>query len=661
MNRESEMLTLSQIAIRAGVSPSAVSNWRKRYPDFPKPTDADRYAASEVNTWLQSHGKTPKAENREQPSQAIWRAADLTRGHLQPEDAVPAIATLITMVALGVDLTGTGPDLSAVAEQAEVDNNLPAGCLTEPLQPITSGLPNSVLWQVRATVTEVVAKQATPANAFDSLMSMVGPSRATAESLTGEAGIAFLQALLPKRADSIMDPACGSGGLLIRAADTVGATQIAGYDINLRAWALCVQRLLLHERPVTEIHHGDALTSAPTGFDLVVTHPPFGVRIHPDSPAGLLLSGMGVSATSGDFAWLLTARNALSPGGTALVLTSAAPTFQRAGAALRHELVRSGSVKAVIALPGATLKLPGTMVGTTVWVLGTPTPDAPPVLMINGAAGDSTQDVINAYTTWRDHPSDFEPEPGFSSTIPVLDLLVGDVDLNPAVATAVPIDPDQALREARVAVDTLQQAVHELATIEDIPALRLLPGDTPLVKLTDLAKVWRPAHLRRDDAQGEGTHPFVTGVTDGELRVAGYLSEIPPKATVTEPGDVVLGTIGRISAAVDYTGGHVLGSSVWRLQPKSDLAAHPDVLALLLNSARIQAQTSGTTIQRLRSPKDIEVACPDADTIAALEQWLAATASARSRASQYLDALQAAETAVVDALDAGAISHQEDQ
>lgn len=124
---------------------------------------------------------------------------------------------------------------------------------------------------------------------------------------------------------------------------------------------------------------------------------------------------------------------------------------------------------------------------------------------------------------------------------------------------------------------------------------------------------------------------------------------------VTEPGDVVLSTTGRISAVVDHTGGHVLGSSVWRIRPTSDeLAAHPDVLALLLNSSRISAQTSGTTVQRLRHPKDITIACPDPDTIAALQQWLDTTSHTRYQANSYLTAANAAEQAVTDALDAGA-------
>jgi hypothetical protein len=190
----------------------------------------------------------------------------------------------------------------------------------------------------------------------------------------------------------------------------------------------------------------------------------------------------------------------------------------------------------------------------------------------------------------------------------------------------------------------------------DIPELPLQPGRTPLANLTDLATVIRPTHLRREDVSEEGTYPYVTGVTDGQLRVVGRLEELPAKAAITEPGDVVLSTTGRISATVDHIGGNVLGSSVWLVRPRGDLTAHPDVLALLLNSARIQSQTSGTTIQRLRSPKEITVACPDPSTIAALHEWLKATAQKRARATEYLQTLENAESAVVDALDAGAIS-----
>lgn len=655
MNSETELVTLTQIAIRAGVSASAVSNWRKRYSDFPQPVDGDRFATQQVNEWLRSRGKSAPEPDAGTGLLSISQAVNMATHsyELSRVQARPAIATLVTLVALDADLAGDAPDFTAIATQVEADRQLPPGCLTGPVEPLRRvHSPNSDL--IASSVIRAVANWSA-AKVFDSLLAeMADRDAASSESLTNTSAIDFLTALLPDRAGSVLDPACGTGGLLQAAAATTGATHVSGYDINSQAWALCVQRLLLHGLPIDQVHHQDVFAAQPTGFDLVITHPPFGLRTTPDSPAGQLLLAAGLPASAGDLAWLLTARNALADGGTAVVLTTAGPAFQRAGAGLRHELVRTGSVKAVISLPGAALKLPGTTVGTMAWILGSPTTDVRPVLMVNGAAADTLEEIIEAVTTWRDHPARFQPVPGFTATLPVLELLAADVDLNPALATAVPIDPDQALHTAATTLDTLTAATRALANCPPAPNLHLQPGDTPLVNLTDLAEVTRPPHLRRDQISDHGPHPYATGVTGDALRIAGQLTDLPDAAVVTEPGDVVLSTTGRISAVVDHTGGHVLGSSVWRIRPTSELAAHPDVLALLLNSSRISAQTSGTTVQRLRHPKDITIACPDPDTIAALQQWLDTTSHTRYQANSYLTAANAAEQAVTDALDAGA-------
>ena len=58
-----EELSASDIADLAGVSPSAVSNWRKRYSDFPAPIDSagrwTRFRGAEVRAWLVTNDKLP--------------------------------------------------------------------------------------------------------------------------------------------------------------------------------------------------------------------------------------------------------------------------------------------------------------------------------------------------------------------------------------------------------------------------------------------------------------------------------------------------------------------------------------------------------------------------------------------------------------------------
>ncbi|RWD34909.1 MAG: type I restriction-modification system subunit M [Mesorhizobium sp.] len=88
----------------------------------------------------------------------------------------------------------------------------------------------------------------------------------------------------PKAGDTICDPACGSGSLLIRAAEEVGSDNFAlfGQEVNGATWALSRMNMFLHAKDSARIEWCDTLNS-PTliegdhliKFDVVVANPPF--------------------------------------------------------------------------------------------------------------------------------------------------------------------------------------------------------------------------------------------------------------------------------------------------------------------------------------------------------------------------------------------------
>lgn len=53
----------TEIARMAGVGRAAVSNWRRRFGDFPLPVDSSdrspRFDRAQVQAWLVAHGKLP--------------------------------------------------------------------------------------------------------------------------------------------------------------------------------------------------------------------------------------------------------------------------------------------------------------------------------------------------------------------------------------------------------------------------------------------------------------------------------------------------------------------------------------------------------------------------------------------------------------------------
>jgi type I restriction enzyme M protein len=88
----------------------------------------------------------------------------------------------------------------------------------------------------------------------------------------------------PKAGNTICDPACGSGSLLIRAAEEVGSDNFSlyGQEVNGATWALARMNMFLHAKDAARIEWCDTLNS-PTliegdhlmRFDVVVANPPF--------------------------------------------------------------------------------------------------------------------------------------------------------------------------------------------------------------------------------------------------------------------------------------------------------------------------------------------------------------------------------------------------
>jgi type I restriction enzyme M protein len=88
----------------------------------------------------------------------------------------------------------------------------------------------------------------------------------------------------PQPGDTVCDPACGSGGLLIQAARQVpdGNVALFGQETNGSTWALCRMNMFLHSFDGARIEWGDTLNNpllvsgdSLMKFDIVVANPPF--------------------------------------------------------------------------------------------------------------------------------------------------------------------------------------------------------------------------------------------------------------------------------------------------------------------------------------------------------------------------------------------------
>lgn len=90
--------------------------------------------------------------------------------------------------------------------------------------------------------------------------------------------------LRPEEGARILDPACGSGSLLIKVASEVGTDNFAvfGQESNGSTWALCKQNMFLHQMDQARIERCDTLRSPKLlsgdelmRFDIVAANPPF--------------------------------------------------------------------------------------------------------------------------------------------------------------------------------------------------------------------------------------------------------------------------------------------------------------------------------------------------------------------------------------------------
>ena len=209
MSPQDELLTLNQIALRAGVQPSAVSNWKRRYPDdFPRPRDRDLYSAREVDAWLDRR-QLGRSSQRRSLEAKLFEATDRLRGHADVRTAFAAILTAVTVASLRPDVVETGNVFEAAVD-IERAGEAPRGSLCGPLDQFAN--------DERATqaLEDIVLGMGgeDPTRAFESLLSR-GLQSSLAESQSSSRLRRLLAGLISRDASNVLDPACGVGGLLL--------------------------------------------------------------------------------------------------------------------------------------------------------------------------------------------------------------------------------------------------------------------------------------------------------------------------------------------------------------------------------------------------------------------------------------------------------------
>lgn len=161
---------------------------------------------------------------------------------------------------------------------------------------------------------------------------------------------------------TVYDPACGSGSLLLKAAaEAPRGMTIYGQEKDNGTWALSKMNMILHGNEIADIAKGDTITSPQftngdrlRTFDYIVMNPPFSVKSWNnglESDYGRFEYGRPPEK-NGDFAFLLHALTSLKSTGKAAIILPHGVLFRgNAEATIRTRLLKQGFIKGIIGLP----------------------------------------------------------------------------------------------------------------------------------------------------------------------------------------------------------------------------------------------------------------------------------------------------------------------
>lgn len=612
----------SDIAKLAGVSRGAVSNWRRRYTDFPPKAGGSEanplFALDTVLKWLDSRGTTIEPGVEE----ALWAALNGVRGHLSPDQIAQLTLTIACAAKVSQRSLARAADGVPTAEvlHEALQLLIARDLLTEQAQSLILQLDAKSLEALAAAVEEVPANER--ADACDRVLERISRTQlklGTDLGFVASRSSNMLASLMDLRPDAriIYDPACGSASALLSIGMRRSGSQLFGQEISEQLALIARQRAYLRDLDL-EVRIGDTLRTdllPDLRADAIVLEPPFGMRF---SDVRAIADPRYLRGTppksSADFAWIQHAIAHLNDDGLAFVVTPMG-ALERSGSerTIRERLIGDGCVRSVVALPGRLN--PQTSISLALWVLQAARTDAGSVLIIDAGEYDSPERDLAA---WLERGAREIPVP--HAEISTLDLIKDGAILTPKrwVSFVEPTSSDLnagyggALRAVRKSV----AAARDLETGLSSPPRTALSRPVSLGELADQGFVSIRVGVSKAGGGERGSAEdldLLRGcVTAKDVR-NGVLpprpSSLPVGEDTTQAGDVLVITWNRISVVVDVEGGHTFASGVSRIRVEDRGMLNPEYLANMLLGAWNERFISGTTVQRINL-KEFEIPLP---------------------------------------------------
>ncbi|MDT0548224.1 N-6 DNA methylase [Streptomyces lonegramiae] len=602
-------VTLAEIARLAGVGRAAVSNWRRRHESFPGRiggTDlSPQFSLAEIEAWLRDNNKLKNAAGREW----LWPQFEALGSRDETGLAVAAAGRLMSGPGGKRKAAGSlGPaDLPGLSDPARelVGKALELGRREGPAETFEFLLRRWLDVHVRQIST-------TPAPLAALMAELAIRLRARGRAVSDGSDGAL----------TVLDPACGTGHLLAAASGNSPA-RLIGCDRDPVLAELANARLALlpsltGAEPASHVEAADSLRADPfadTRADLVLCNPPFNERdwgYEELATDARWAHGMP-PRTEPELAWVQHCLARLSPGGTAVVLLPPAVATRRAGRRIRGSLLRTGQLRAVVALP------PGCAaphsVSLHLWILRMPATGetaqgAGELLLADGVARFPRVSARDSVPDWealgafvrsavdavgqegsaedRASVSSEHALPECVAAVPVIDLLDDEVDLTPGRH----ITPRASSDGSRLS-DSWSEFGKLVADIGDtggrLAALALSDAETGTQPTTTVGELARAGALTLRGGQqpangtvceGQPADGGVSLLTVPDLLLGGephsWLSLADAEAAgaaVAEPGDVVVAGVARAFSAWVHQGRPLaLGPQLYALR------VHPDKL-----------------------------------------------------------------------------------
>ena len=356
---------------------------------------------------------------------------------------------------------------------------------------------------------------------------------------------------------SIYDPTCGSGSLLLKAHDE--AKHLTGLDLALYGQemdnatsALARMNMVLHDCPTAEIWQANTL-SAPhfknadgslKTFDFIVANPPFSTKAWTTGldPANDLYGRFEFGTPpekNGDYAFLLHMLKSLKSSGKAAVILPHGVLF-RGGAegGIRKRILQQGYVKGIIGLPANLFY--GTGIPACIIVLDKEgAAGRKGIFMVDASKGfikdgnknrlraQDIHKIVDTFTRWVETPK-------YSRMVPLAEIEANDYNLN------LPRYIDSTEAEDWQSIES-----HLLGGIphRDIDGLAAYWTVFPNLRKALFADTTRPGHsqLKLDISQIKSaifSHPEFTGFNATMTeRFANWKQVNTPKLNGIQKGD----------------------------------------------------------------------------------------------------------------------------